>query len=116
MIIAGEKMSNEQRYDFIRKFGVGQDNGLGFPGESDGLLYSSDQWDLRTQNTVLFGQAYTTNALQLTNAVAVIANKGVKKPQRIIKTIRWKRCWNICFAAAARKGWQGCALLRRAMA
>ena len=87
MIIAGEKMSNEQRYDFIRKFGVGQDNGLGFPGESDGLLYSSDQWDLRTQNTVLFGQAYTTNALQLTNAVAVIANKGVKKPQRIIKTI-----------------------------
>ena len=87
MIIAGEKMSNEQRYDFIRKFGVGQDNGLGLPGESDGLLYSADQWDLRTQNTVLFGQAYTTNALQLTNAVAVIANKGVKKPQRIIKTI-----------------------------
>ena len=80
-------MSNEQRYDFIRKFGVGQDNGLGLPGESDGLLYSADQWDLRTQNTVLFGQAYTTNALQLTNAVAVIANKGVKKPQRIIKTI-----------------------------
>ena len=36
---------------------------------------------------MLFGQAYTTNALQLTNAVAVIANKGVKKPQRIIKTI-----------------------------
>lgn len=87
MIIAGEKMSNEQRYDFIRKFGIGQDNRLGLPGESDGLLYSADQWDLRTQNTVLFGQAYTTNALQLTNAVAVIANKGVKKPQRIIKTI-----------------------------
>lgn len=87
MIIAGEKMSNEQRYDFIRKFGVGQDNGLGLPGESDGLLYSADQWDLRTQNTVLFGQAYATNALHLTNAVAVIANKGVKKPQRIIKTI-----------------------------
>lgn len=78
MIIAAEKMSNEQRYEFISKFGIGQDNGLGLPGEADGLLYSADQWDLRTQNTVLFGQAYTTNALQLTNAVAVIANKGVK--------------------------------------
>ena len=87
MIIAAEKMSNEQRYEFISKFGIGQDNGLGLPGEADGLLYSADQWDLRTQNTVLFGQAYTTNALQLTNAVAVIANKGVKKPQRIIKAI-----------------------------
>ena len=57
MIIAAEKMSNEQRYEFISKFGIGQDNGLGLPGEADGLLYSADQWDLRTQNTVLFGQA-----------------------------------------------------------
>lgn len=87
MIMAGDKMSNEQRYEFISKFGIGQDNGLGLPGESQGLLYSSDDWDLRTQNTVLFGQGYTTNALQLTNAVAVIANKGVRKTQRIIKAI-----------------------------
>ncbi len=87
MIMAGDKMSDEQRYEFISKFGIGQDNGLGLPGESQGLLYSSDDWDLRTQNTVLFGQGYTTNALQLTNAVAVIANKGVRKPQRIIKAI-----------------------------
>lgn len=87
MIMAGDKMSNEQRYEFISKFGIGQDSGLGLPGESQGLLYSSDQWDLRTQNTVLFGQGYTTNALQLTNAVAVIANKGVRKPQRIIKAV-----------------------------
>ncbi len=87
MIMAGDKMSDEQRYEFISKFGIGQDNGLGLPGESQGLLYSSDDWDLRTQNTVLFGQGYTTNALQLTNAVAVIANKGVRKTQRIIKAI-----------------------------
>ena len=27
------------------------------------------------------------NVMQITNAVAVIANKGVKKPQRIIKSV-----------------------------
>ena len=33
MIIAAEKMSNEQRYEFISKFGIGQDNGLVFPAK-----------------------------------------------------------------------------------
>ena len=87
MILAGDKMTNEQRYDFIRKFGVGQDTGLNLPGESEGVLYPADSWDARTRNTVLFGQGYTVNVMQLTNAVAVIANKGVRKPQRIIKSI-----------------------------
>ena len=75
MILAGDKMTNEQRYDFIRKFGVGQDTGLNLPGESEGVLYPADSWDARTRNTVLFGQGYTVNVMQLTNAVAVIANK-----------------------------------------
>ena len=61
--------------------------GLVFPEKRMVCCIRPINWDLRTQNTVLFGQAYTTNALQLTNAVAVIANKGVKKPQRIIKAI-----------------------------
>lgn len=87
MILAGDKMTNEQRYDFISKFGVGQDTGLNLPGESEGVLHPADSWDRRTRNTVLFGQGYTVNVMQLTNAVSVIANKGVRKPQRIIKSI-----------------------------
>ena len=43
-------------------------------------------WDLRTRNTILFGQGYTVNALQLNNVVATIANKGVKQQQSIIKS------------------------------
>ncbi len=87
MVMAGEKMSNEQRYEFISKFGIGQDTGLDLPGESSGVLHSSGSWDRRTRNTVLFGQGYTVNIMQLSNAVSVIANKGVKKPLRIIKSI-----------------------------
>lgn len=87
MVMAGDKMSNEQRYEFISKFGIGQDTGLGLPGESSGVLHPANEWDQRTRNTVLFGQGYTVNVMQITNAVAVIANKGVKKPQRIIKSV-----------------------------
>lgn len=86
MIMAGENLSNDQRYEFISKFGIGQGSGLDLPGEYAGSLTSPDTWDLRTQNTVLFGQGYSTNALEISNAIAVIANKGVKVQPKIVKS------------------------------
>ena len=86
MIMAGENYPDEQRYEYLTKFGIGQPTGLNLPGESSGLLTNPSAWDLRTRNTILFGQGYTVNALQLNNVVATIANKGVKQQQSIIKS------------------------------
>lgn len=85
MVMASEQYTNEQRYEFLTKFGFGQKSGLNLPGESAGLLSSADAWDGRTRDTVLFGQGYSVNALQLTNAIATIGNKGVRRQQSIIK-------------------------------
>lgn len=87
MVMASEQYSLDQRYEFLTKFGVGQATGLDLPGESDGLLYPARQWDGRTKDTVLFGQGYTVNALQLTNIVATIANKGIRYPQTLIAAV-----------------------------
>lgn len=87
MIMAGEKYPNNKRYEFLSKFGIGQYTGLGLQGESQGLLPSVQSWDGRKQNTVLFGQGYATNALQITNAISTIANKGVRLKQSIIKSV-----------------------------
>lgn len=87
LIMAGEKYPNNKRYEFLSKFGIGQYTGLGLQGESQGLLPSVQSWDGRTQNTVLFGQGYATNALQITNAISTIANKGVRLKQSIIKSV-----------------------------
>ena len=86
MIMAADQYTDEQRYEYLVKFGIGQSTGLNLPGESDGTLTSPDSWDIRTHNTVLFGQGYTVNALQLSNVVATIANKGVRQQQSIIKS------------------------------
>ena len=86
MIMAGENYPDEQRYEYLTKFGIGQPTGLNLPGESSGLLTNPSAWDLRTRNTILFGQGYAVNALQLNNVVATIANKGVKQQQSIIKS------------------------------
>lgn len=87
MVMAAEKLSNQQRYEMLTKFGIGQATGLNLPGESRGMLSSPSAWDGRTKNTVLFGQGYTVNALQLSRLVSVIANKGVNRQQSLIKSV-----------------------------
>ncbi|MEE1296041.1 MAG: penicillin-binding protein 2 [Bifidobacterium sp.] len=84
-VMASENYSDDLRYSYLTKFGIGQPSGLDLPGESQGVLTPAATWDGRTRNTILFGQGYSTNALQLTNAVAVIANGGVRQQQRIVQ-------------------------------
>lgn len=87
MVMAAEKLTSQQRYDMLTKFGIGQATGLNLPGESRGVLGTPSSWDGRTRNTVLFGQGYTVNALQLSRVVSVIANKGVNRQQSLIKSV-----------------------------
>lgn len=84
-IMTAYNLSAQKRYDYITKFGLGQPTGINFPGESNGLLMNYKNWDTRTQQTVLFGQGYTVNALQMTNVIAAIANGGVHMGQRLIE-------------------------------
>ena len=87
MVMAAEQLTSQQRYDMLTKFGIGQATGLNLPGESRGVLGTPSSWDGRTKNTVLFGQGYTVNALQLSRVVSVIANKGVNRQQSLIKSV-----------------------------
>lgn len=84
-IMTAYNLSPEKRYEYITKFGLGQPTGINFPGESNGLLTNYKNWDTRTLQTVLFGQGYTVNALQMTNVISTIANGGVRVGQRIVE-------------------------------
>ncbi|MCH9274718.1 penicillin-binding protein 2 [Bifidobacterium amazonense] len=87
MIMAATNYSDEKRYEYLKKFGVGTATGLDLAGESDGVLRNWQDWDLRTRNTVLFGQGYTMNALQITRAVATIANGGVMPSLKLVQSV-----------------------------
>lgn len=87
MITAAANVTNQQRYDMLCKFGIGQSTGLNLPGESNGVLTAPDSWDTRSKETVLFGQGYTVNALQLTRAISVIATGGINRQQSLIKSV-----------------------------
>ncbi len=81
---AGQQLTEQQRYDYLTRFGFGQPTGLGFPGESQGILAQPADWDGRQQYAVLFGQGVSTNALQAVDVFATIGNDGVRTSPRLV--------------------------------
>ncbi|WP_320538003.1 penicillin-binding protein 2 [Pseudarthrobacter sp. IC2-21] len=83
-VAAGSRLSKEQRYDWLRKFGIGEAPDIGLPATGSGILAPADQWDSRQQYTVLFGQGVSQSTLQTVRAFQTIANNGVMLQPRLI--------------------------------
>ncbi len=69
-------LGEESVYRFLRAFGFGEKTGIDLPGESIGILKSPDQWSRRTLPSLAIGQEIAVTPLQLTTAVAAVANQG----------------------------------------
>nr|WP_308190671.1 penicillin-binding protein 2 [Streptomyces sp. HPF1205] len=72
-------------YSYLRKFGIGRPTGLGFPGETPGILAPPDKWNASQQFTIPFGQGLSLNALQATSVYSTIANGGVRVQPTLIR-------------------------------
>lgn len=86
-ILAGQKLTEAQRYGYMKKFGFGSTSGIGFPAETGGILHPYKDWDGRTKYTVMFGQGVAANALQTTDVIATIANGGVHVPSTLVDSM-----------------------------
>ena len=84
-VMLGQQLTRDQRYAYLTKFGLGTPTGVELPGETAGILHPADQWDGRTEYTVLFGQGLSVNALQATNVYATVANGGVRPHPHLIE-------------------------------
>lgn len=83
-MLEGEKVPARTMHDYLAKFGIGQKSGIGFPGESAGLLAPASQWSGSQRYTVLFGQGYSVNAIQAAGVFQTIANDGVRVPPTLV--------------------------------
>ncbi|MDN5713198.1 MAG: penicillin-binding protein 2, partial [Brevibacterium aurantiacum] len=83
-ILAGNALSEEQRYGYLKKFGFGTPTGVKFPAQTSGILHPYKEWDGRTKYTVMFGQGVAANAVQTTDVIATIANGGVHVPSTLV--------------------------------
>lgn len=82
------EMSNEHFHDVLRRFGFGETTGIGFPGESPGVLPGPRSWGILHKATISYGYGLSTTALQLAQAYAAIGNGGVLVPPTFIHGAR----------------------------
>jgi len=83
-MIEGSKLPKGTLYKYMRDFGLGQTTGLGYPGESKGLLTSYKNWSATQRFTVMFGQGLAATAVQEASVFATVANGGVRQPVKLI--------------------------------
>ncbi|MET0914801.1 MAG: penicillin-binding protein 2, partial [Jiangellaceae bacterium] len=84
----GELLSDQQRFDYMTKFGIGSETEVGFPSEDTGILHPADEWDNQTEYATMFGQGLTTTALQMSSVYQTIANGGVRMPVQLVSGCR----------------------------
>jgi cell division protein FtsI (penicillin-binding protein 3) len=82
----GETLAADKRYDYMVKYGLTSNTASGYPAESSGILYPSDQWDNQTYYNVTFGQGVATTAIQMSNAYQAIANNGKLIPATLVES------------------------------
>jgi cell division protein FtsI (penicillin-binding protein 3) len=87
-LLASQNAPIKQRYEWLVNAGFGKYTGLGLPGESPGLVIPYQDWDERTTQTVLFGQAVAVNAVQATSFFSAIGDKGVRITPTIIEGVQ----------------------------
>ena len=86
-VLVGQKLTKEERYNWLKKYGVGEFTGIELTGEQQGLISDWRDWDGRTQYTVLFGQGVAQTPLQTALIFQALGNKGVRLKPRIVDAI-----------------------------
>lgn len=89
-----DALGRDRFYDYMQAFGMGQPTGIDLAGESPGLLRTPRQsaWFPADLATNSFGQGMATTPLQVTTAVAAIANGGkLMRPYVVDRIMDGKR-------------------------
>jgi cell division protein FtsI/penicillin-binding protein 2 len=82
------RLGDQRFYDYARAFGFGQPTGFPVGGEAPGNLKSPDKWDSMTITRMPMGQSVTATALQMQQAMGVIASGGLLLRPQVIRQIR----------------------------
>jgi cell division protein FtsI (penicillin-binding protein 3)/stage V sporulation protein D (sporulation-specific penicillin-binding protein) len=81
-------VGEQKFYEYIRRFGFGERTGVELPGEINGLLRPPQSWSKISITRIPMGHEIGVTPLQMTVAMATIANGGKLIMPRIVKSIR----------------------------
>ncbi|WP_253259703.1 peptidoglycan D,D-transpeptidase FtsI family protein [Subtercola boreus] len=77
-------LTDQQRYEYMKKFHLGETSEVNFPGESEGTIRTPAEWDEQTLWNTAFGQGLTTTAVQVASMYQTLGNGGVRMPVSLV--------------------------------
>jgi cell division protein FtsI (penicillin-binding protein 3)/stage V sporulation protein D (sporulation-specific penicillin-binding protein) len=80
-------VGDQKFYEYIRRFGFGDRTGVELPGEIGGLIRPPQAWSKISITRIPMGHEIGVTPLQMTMAMATIANGGKLMTPRIVKSI-----------------------------
>jgi cell division protein FtsI/penicillin-binding protein 2 len=80
-------VGDQKFYEYIRRFGFGERTGVELPGEINGLIRPPQAWSKISITRIPMGHEVAVTPLQMTVAMAAIANGGKLLTPRIVKSI-----------------------------
>ncbi|MFH1860025.1 MAG: penicillin-binding protein 2 [bacterium] len=88
MIQSVKRLSSQKLYSYFDAFGLTKPTGIELPGEEGGILSKPSQWSKLSMAVLSMGQGISTTPIQLSAALAAIANDGILMKPMIVKTIK----------------------------
>jgi cell division protein FtsI (penicillin-binding protein 3) len=75
----------KEKFDaYVRAFGFGSPTGLGFPGESSGIVLPLSEYDDTSMASMPIGNGLAVTAMQMLDVFTTIANGGSTRPPRLV--------------------------------
>lgn len=82
-----QKLGKDNLFNYITNFGFGSKTGIDIWGESAGIMFDYDKYNLLEQATSAFGQGVSVTALQLVTAFSSVINGGYLYTPTILDSI-----------------------------
>lgn len=84
-IMIGQKLGKERLDKYLRSYGFGSKTGLGFPGETRGIMIDTKDWSGTSIGTIPIGQGIAVTAVQMLAAYNTVANGGMYVAPKLVK-------------------------------
>jgi cell division protein FtsI (penicillin-binding protein 3) len=75
-VMVARRLGESAMASYLSRFGLGRSTGIGFPGESSGILPPPYDWTQTSLATIAYGQGIAATPLQMAAVYAAIANDG----------------------------------------
>lgn len=82
-----QKLGKDNLFNYITNFGFGSKTGIDIWGESAGIMFKYDNYNLLEQATSAFGQGVSVTALQLVTAFSSVINGGYLYTPSILDSV-----------------------------